>query len=138
MHVILTILKILGIILLVLLGLLLVIVFSVLFVPVRYRLEGEKIISGMERSKWKSEGFMVTASDSSANTVPGERTGLGVLSFWGTTEKSRSGCQRVEKEEKKKKRYRSRKNREKKQYSRRMNRKKEQLRRKKGRKNRYR
>ena len=38
MHVILTILKILGIILLVLLGLLLVIVFSVLFVPVRYRL----------------------------------------------------------------------------------------------------
>ena len=30
-----------GIILLVLLGLLLVIVFSVLFVPVRYRLEGE-------------------------------------------------------------------------------------------------
>ena len=40
MYVILTILKILGIILLVLLGLLLVIVFSVLFVPVRYRLEG--------------------------------------------------------------------------------------------------
>ena len=39
MYVILTILKILGIILLVLLGLLLVIVFSVLFVPVRYRLE---------------------------------------------------------------------------------------------------
>ena len=38
MYVILTILKILGIILLVLLGLLLVIVFSVLFVPVRYRL----------------------------------------------------------------------------------------------------
>ena len=64
---------------------------------------GRKIISGMERSKWKSEGFMVTASDSSANTVPGERTGLGVLSFWGTTEKSRSGCQRVEKEEKKEK-----------------------------------
>ena len=103
MHVILTILKILGIILLVLLGLLLVIVFSVLFVPVRYRLGGRKIISGMERSKWKSEGFMVTASDSSANTVPGERTGLGVLSFWGTTEKSRSGCQRLEKEEKKEK-----------------------------------
>lgn len=42
MHVILTILKILGIILLVLLGLLLVIVLSVLFVPVRYCLEGEK------------------------------------------------------------------------------------------------
>lgn len=57
----------------------------------------------MERSKWKSEGFMVTASDSSANTVPGERTGLGVLSFWCTTEKSRSVCQRVEKEEKKEK-----------------------------------
>ena len=46
---------------------------------------------------------MVTASDSSVNTVSGERTGLGVLSFWCTTEKSRSGCQRVEKEEKKEK-----------------------------------
>ena len=46
MHVILTILKILGIILLVLLGLLLVIVLSVLFVPVRYRLEGEKLSPG--------------------------------------------------------------------------------------------
>ena len=46
MYVILTILKILGIILLVLLGLLLVIVFSVLFVPVRYRLEGEKSSPG--------------------------------------------------------------------------------------------
>ena len=44
MYVILTILKILGIILLVLLVLLLFIVFSVLFVPVRYRLEGEKIV----------------------------------------------------------------------------------------------
>ena len=42
MYVILTILKILGIILLVLL----VIVFSVLFVPVRYRLEGEKSSPG--------------------------------------------------------------------------------------------
>ena len=56
----------------------------------------------MERSKWKSEGFMVTASDSSANTVPGERTGLECY-LWCTTEKSRSGCQRVEKEEKKEK-----------------------------------
>ena len=46
MYVILTILKILGIILLVLLGLLLVIVLSVLFVPVRYRLEGEKSSPG--------------------------------------------------------------------------------------------
>ena len=42
MHVILTILKILGILLLVILGLLLAIVLSVLFVPVRYQLEGEK------------------------------------------------------------------------------------------------
>lgn len=41
MHVILTILKILGILLLVILGLLLAIVLSVLFVPVRYQLEGE-------------------------------------------------------------------------------------------------
>ena len=53
MHVILTILKILGIILLVLLGLLLVIVFSVLFVPVRYRLEGEKSSPGWSEAKGK-------------------------------------------------------------------------------------
>lgn len=53
MHVILTILKILGIILLVLLGLLLVIVFSVLFVPVRYRLEGEKSSPGWSEANGK-------------------------------------------------------------------------------------
>ncbi len=53
MHVILTILKILGIILLVLLGLLLVIVFSVLFVPVRYRLEGEKLSLGWSEANGK-------------------------------------------------------------------------------------
>lgn len=53
MHVILTILKILGIILLVLLGLLLVIVFSVLFVPVRYRLEGEKLSPGWSEANGK-------------------------------------------------------------------------------------
>ena len=55
MYVILTILKILGIILLVLLGLLLVIVFSVLFVPVRYRLEGEKSSPG-----WSEANGIVT------------------------------------------------------------------------------
>lgn len=49
MYVILTILKILGIILLVLL----VIVFSVLFVPVRYRLEGEKSSSGWSEANGK-------------------------------------------------------------------------------------
>ena len=49
MYVILTILKILGIILLVLL----VIVFSVLFVPVRYRLEGEKSSSGWSEANRK-------------------------------------------------------------------------------------
>ena len=49
MYVILTILKILGIILLVLL----VIVFSVLFVPVRYRLEGEKSSSGWREANGK-------------------------------------------------------------------------------------
>lgn len=53
MHVILTILKILGIILLVLLGLLLVIVLSVLFVPVRYRLEGEKSSPGWSEANGK-------------------------------------------------------------------------------------
>ena len=53
MYVILTILKILGIILLVLLGLLLVIVFSVLFVPVRYRLEGEKSSPGWSEANGK-------------------------------------------------------------------------------------
>ena len=53
MYVILTILKILGIILLVLLGLLLVIVFSVLFVPVRYRLEVEKSSSGWSEANGK-------------------------------------------------------------------------------------
>ena len=53
MHVILTILKILGIILLVLLGLLLVIVLSVLFVPVRYRLEGEKSSPGWREANGK-------------------------------------------------------------------------------------
>ena len=46
-------LKILGIILLVLLGLLLVIVFSVLFVPVRYRLEGEKSSPGWSEANGK-------------------------------------------------------------------------------------
>lgn len=49
MYVILTILKILGIILLVLL----VIVFSVLFVPVRYRLEGEKSSPGWSEANGK-------------------------------------------------------------------------------------
>lgn len=49
MYVILTILKILGIILLVLL----VIVFSVLFVPVRYRLEGEKTSPGWSEANGK-------------------------------------------------------------------------------------
>ena len=49
MYVILTILKILGIILLVLL----VIVFSVLFVPVRYRLEGEKSYPGWSEANGK-------------------------------------------------------------------------------------
>lgn len=49
MYVILTILKILGIILLVLL----VIVFSVLFVPVRYRLEGEKPSPGWSEANGK-------------------------------------------------------------------------------------
>ena len=53
MYVILTILKILGIILLVLLGLLLVIVLSVLFVPVRYRLEGEKLSPGWSEANGK-------------------------------------------------------------------------------------
>ena len=53
MHVILTFLKILGIILLVLLGLLLVIVLSVLFVPVRYRLEGEKLSPGWSEANGK-------------------------------------------------------------------------------------
>lgn len=53
MYVILTILKILGIILLVLLGLLLFIVFSVLFVPVRYRLEGEKSSPGWSGANGK-------------------------------------------------------------------------------------
>ena len=53
MHVILTILKILGIILLVLLGLLLVIVLSVLFVPVRYCLEGEKSSPGWSEANGK-------------------------------------------------------------------------------------
>ena len=53
MYVILTILKILGIILLVLLGLLLVIVLSVLFVPVRYRLEGEKSSPGWSGANGK-------------------------------------------------------------------------------------
>lgn len=49
MYIILTILKILGIILLVLL----VIVFSVLFVPVRYRLEGEKSSPGWSEANGK-------------------------------------------------------------------------------------
>lgn len=49
MYIILTILKILGIILLVLL----VIVFSVLFVPVRYRLEGEKTSPGWSEANGK-------------------------------------------------------------------------------------
>lgn len=53
MHVILTILKILGIILLVLLGLLLAMVLSVLFVPVRYQLEGEKPSPGWSEANGK-------------------------------------------------------------------------------------
>ena len=53
MHVILTILKILGILLLVILGLLLAIVLSVLFVPVRYQLEGEKPSSGWSEANGK-------------------------------------------------------------------------------------
>ena len=53
MHVILTILKILGILLLVILGLLLVIVLSVLFVPVRYQLEGEKTSPGWSEANGK-------------------------------------------------------------------------------------
>ena len=53
MHVILTILKILGIILLVILGLLLAIVLSVLFVPVRYQLEGEKPSPGWGEANGK-------------------------------------------------------------------------------------
>lgn len=137
MYVILTILKILGIILLVLLGLLLVIVFSVLFVPVRYRLEGEKSSPGMERSKWKSEGFMVTASDSSANTVPGERTGLGVLSFWVPLKKAGAAVREWKKKRRKKK-IQEQKERRKKAVQQKNEPEKEQLRRKKGRKNRYR
>ena len=53
MHVILTILKILGILLLVILGLLLAIVLSVLFVPVRYQLEGEKPSPGWSEANGK-------------------------------------------------------------------------------------
>lgn len=53
MHVILTILKILGILLLVILGLLLAIVLSVLFVPVRYQLEGEKQSPGWSEANGK-------------------------------------------------------------------------------------
>ena len=66
---------------------------------------------------------MVTASDSSANTVPGERTGLGVLSFWCTTEKAGAAVREWKKKRRKKK-VQEQKERRKKQYSRRMNRKK--------------
>lgn len=55
---------------------------------------------------------MVTASDSSANTVPGERTGLGVLSF-GVPLKKAGAAVREWKKKRRKKRYRSRKNGEK-------------------------
>lgn len=57
MHVILTILKILGILLLILIGIVLAIVLSVLFVPVRYRVEGEKSSPG-----WESANGTVTVS----------------------------------------------------------------------------
>ena len=99
MHVILTILKILGIILLVLLGLLLVIVFSVLFVPVRYRLEGEKSSPGWSEANGKVRvswllHLIHLRIQYQEKELDWECYLFGV---------PRSGCQRVEKEEKKEK-----------------------------------
>ena len=103
MHVILTILKILGILLLVILGLLLAIVLSVLFVPVRYQLEGEKPSPGWSEANGKIRVSWLLHLIHLRIQQPGERTGLGVLSFWCATEESRSGSEKMEKEEKKEK-----------------------------------
>lgn len=137
MHVILTILKILGIILLVLLGLLLVIVFSVLFVPVRYRLEGEKSSPGWSEANGKVKVSWLLHLIHLRIQYQEKELDWECYLF-GVPLKKAGAAVREWKRKRRKKRYRSRKNREKKQYSRRMNRKKEQLRRKKGRKNRYR
>ena len=130
MHVILTILKILGIILLVLLGLLLVIVFSVLFVPVRYRMEGEKSSPGWSEANGKVKVSWLLHLIHLRIQYQEKELDWECYLFGVPLKKAGAAVR-----EWKKKR---RKNGEKKQYSKRMNRKKEQLRRKKGRKNRYR
>ena len=74
MHVILTILKILGILLLVILGLLLAIVLSVLFVPVRYQLEGEKPSPGWSEANGKIRVSWLAAWRWSNGFSAGSRT----------------------------------------------------------------
>ncbi|MFR7377481.1 MAG: hypothetical protein ACLUTZ_11200 [Oliverpabstia sp.] len=103
MHVILTILKILGIILLVLLGLLLVIVFSVLFVPVRYRLEGEKSSPGWSEANGKVRVSWLLHLIHLRIQYQEKELDWECYLFGVPLKKSRSGCQRVEKEEKKEK-----------------------------------
>ncbi|MFR8248338.1 MAG: hypothetical protein ACLVAT_03660 [Lachnospiraceae bacterium] len=137
MYVILTILKILGIILLVLLGLLLVIVFSVLFVPVRYRLEGEKSSPGWSEANGKVKVSWLLHLIHLRIQYQEKELDWECYLF-GVPLKKAGAAVREWKKKRRKKKVQEQKERRKKQYSRRMNRKKEQLRRKKGRKNRYR